>query len=211
MHTKHGKKTNNRKVPIIIAVIAAVVVLAAIICIIVFLFSKDKSENNAATTPVSTVQITEQPATTETSFVSEVETEAADNNVSEPSNSEQTAIGQQQIALPIQSGAKLSYFSADYSPYKAVDTETGDEVSMRLVFGSAYSGGTVSFKNDGSFSDNLINSYANTGSYAVDVEKKTITATYTNDKNMDITVLSWNSDTPAEIIINYGGFDIYLK
>ncbi|MCD8026122.1 MAG: hypothetical protein LUF33_04110 [Clostridiales bacterium] len=52
-------------------------------------------------------------------------------------------------------------------------------------------------------------SSVDSGSYVI--KDDTITATYTNDKNMSITVTQWNGDTPTQFIVNYGGYDVYFS
>lgn len=211
MKSKHSRKKNSRKSVIIIAVIAAAAVFAAVICGIIF-FMPDKTDesNNETITSTGTVVSTTVVSSVETATSQSSEDFNVNSNPTQDTTSEQPE-SSQQIALPVESNAELSYFNASFSPYKAIDTETDEKVSMRLVFGSVYSGGSVVFNDNGSFEDKLINSEHNTGAYAVDRENKKITATYSNDKNMNITVLSWNDEIPAEIIINYGGFDVYLK
>lgn len=113
------------------------------------------------------------------------------------------------IVVPTQQGQESKYFSASFTPTKAVDTSTDEKCSLREVFGSSYSGGSLVFYDNGTFADNLLATSENSGGYAISGD--TLYATYSNDKNMKITVTSWSDSEPAEIIVNYGGYDVYFS
>lgn len=209
MSGKHIAKDKKRNKLLIILIIVAI---AAVVAAIIFVFMNgfDNKDNTTETTNplTSTIEQITLEDTSDTTF-SDIAYEETTQQMTKSQTNEETTY--ESIAIPTVEGEEQFYFSANYSPYKAVDTETSEEVSMRVVFGSGYSGGSVAFSDDGSFSDGLTNASAATGSYAVNSQSRTISATYTNDKNMDITVLSWNEDTPEEIVINYGGYDVYMN
>lgn len=66
----------------------------------------------------------------------------------------------------------------------------------------------ITFNSDGTFRDGLTSSSANSGAYIV--EDNTITATYTNDKNILVTINSWEDDTPSDFTVHYNGCDVYF-
>lgn len=201
--------TKKSKAPVIFIISAIAVVVIAVVCIIVFAFPKGQSDNKAVTTqPASTVESTTVESTSSASDSQEETTIAEETTVQAPTTSAKVS-EPEKVVLPTESDETSSYFSATFSPYKAVDTSTGEECSLREVFGSSYSGGNITFTSDGSFTDSLSASSVNSGAYAVSGES--ISATYTNDKNMPITVIQWNGNAPSEFIVNYGGYDVYFN
>lgn len=46
------------------------------------------------------------------------------------------------------------------------------------------------------------------GAYVVEGED--ISATYSNDKNMQISVNEWENGAPKDFVVNYGGYDVYF-
>jgi hypothetical protein len=77
------------------------------------------------------------------------------------------------------------------------------------VFGSGYNtSGVITFNNDGTFSDTIPSENARTGGYVVQNNK--IIATYSDDKNMEITVTEWDGNTPASFYIVYAGYNVYF-
>lgn len=223
---KHSNKGSKKLVLIVVLVIIAVAVIAAAVFFAVSIYGGGSSSSLFATHPSITehqqdttlATNNEQPSIDK----SEAETTDPNNSVENTTDSKEASDVQTttEEGQPMQSSNSesivvpgdtedASYFSATFSPYKAVDSITDEECSLKEVFGSSYGGGSVTFKSDGSFSDSLVISSSNSGAYAV--KDSDIVATYSNDKNMDISVSSWNGDTPAEIIINYGGYYVYLK
>lgn len=221
---KSSKKGSKKPVLITILIVIAVAIIVSAVVLLIPFF-----ENSAKNLPFAThPSITERIQTT--TQVNELEQQTTEKAEQTTSNEQQPSskASQQETAdakstsdddSSISSSNSESilvpgdidnatYFSATYSPYKAVDSVTGEECSLKEVFGSSYGGGTVTFNSDGSFSDTLTTSSSNNGAYAVKDSK--LVATYSNDKNMDVSVSSWNGDTPSELIINYGGYDVYL-
>ncbi len=198
MAGRHSAKTS--KAPII------TVIVVALLIIIVGVVSFFISTGNTG------IAITETQPQTTTEQTTEVYTQddtvAVETTI--PVTEEQGVTSEQteavDVLIPTYAGEEAKYFNASFSPFKAIDTSTGSECSLREVFGSSYSGGTVTFNDDGTFTDQIISSR---GAYAVSGEM--ISATYINDKNMNITVNSWNGDTPSELVINYGGYDVYFE
>lgn len=223
---KHSNKGSKKPVLIVVLVIIAVAIIAVSVFFAVSVYGGGNIGSLFTTHPSATevqqdttlTTNNEQPSTdkseaettdpskfvestTESKETSDVQTTTEEGHPMQSSNSESVVVpGDIEEA---------SYFSATFNPYKAVDSITEEECSLKVVFGSSYGGGSVTFNSNGSFSDSLISSSSNSGAYAV--KDSAIVATYSNDKNMDISVSSWNGDTPAEIIINYGGYYVYFK
>lgn len=210
MQYRYRAKTSKKPTVIIIAVIA-VIVVAGIICAMMLMNTKSTSEPQSNTTQQTT-------ASTETTVDSSAQTEQT-TQVSEQStlstqaddeeDNEETSAIQNEVVVPTKGGAEISYFNATYVPYKAIDTSTNTECSLREVFGSAFSNGVITFNSDGTFTDSVTSSASNYGEYVVEGDE--ISATYSNDKNMQITAVGWDGDTPTELIINYGGYDVYFN
>lgn len=206
MAGRHSAKSSKKPL-IVIACIIAALVIAGVICAVIFL-SPNKNTNNFETTVNNSSTEAYSTANNKNTenHQSEVSTE------SESKSQDETVSGEtsqpQKVVVPTK-GGKVSYFSATYVPYKAVDTITNEECSLREVFGTSFASGVLTFNSDGTFTDTLTSSSANSGAYAVD--SGSIVATYTNDKNMSVTVKSWDGDTPTELIVNYGGYDVYFN
>lgn len=205
MAGRHSAKTSKK--PIVIICIVTAVIIIGVICAVIFFNSGSKPANTTSTTTQQT-----------TSTVQSTSVESAQTTL-QPTESEQlttqseTFAGEtsevSKVVVPTQGGQEVSYFNATYVPYKAVDSSTNEECTLREVFGSAFSQGVITFNSDGTFTDSVTSSSANSGAYAVEGDK--IVATYTNDKNMSVKVASWEGDTPSELIVNYGGYDVYFN
>lgn len=194
------------KVPIIIFIAAVVVVIAAVICVIVFSNGNSKPQQKTESTVQTTVASKQQ--TTAANQQSALTTEPPQQNTSAQQQSDNE--NSEKIEVPTISGEEQGdYFNTTLAPVRAVDTYTDSECTLKEVFGSSFSGGVFTFNSDGTFSESLSLTSANSGAYAVEGDK--IVATYTNDKNIMITVTEWDGDTPTEIVINYGGYDVYFR
>lgn len=198
MAGRHSAKTS--KAPII-TVIAVALLIIIVGLVSFFISTRNNDVPITATQPQSTTQQTTEIYTQDDNVT--VETTMS---VTEEQGVTFTQTETVDVLVPTQAGEEEKYFNASFSPFKAIDTSTGSECSLREVFGSSFSGGTVTFKDDGTFTDQIISSI---GAYAVYGE--IISATYVNDKNMNITVNYWNEDTPSELVINYGGYDVYFE
>lgn len=205
MAGRHSAKSSKK--PLIIICIAAAVIIIGVVCAVIFFNKGSKPANtNQATTQQtsSTVQLTsaESAETTLKPTTSEQPTTQIESFTGETSEVPK-------VVVPTQGGQSVSYFNATYVPYKAIDSSTNEECSLREVFGSSFSQGVITFNSDGTFTDSVTSSSVDSGAYAV--EGDTIVATYSNDKNMSVKVVSWEGDTPSELIINYGGYDVYFN
>ena len=205
MAGRHSAKSSKK--PLVIICIAAAVIIIGVVCAVIFFNKGSKPANtNQATTQqtTSTVQLTsaESAETTLKPTTSEQPTTQIESFTGETSEVPK-------VVVPTQSGQEVSYFNATYVPYKAIDSSTNEECSLREVFGSAFSQGVITFNSDGTFTDSVTSSSVDSGAYAV--EGDTIVATSSNDKNMSVKVVSWEGDTPVELIINYGGYDVYFN
>ena len=205
MAGRHSAKTSKK--PILIICIVAAVIIIGVICAVIFFNSGSKPANTTSTTTHQTTSTV--PSTT----VESAQTTLQPTESEQPTTQSETFAGEtsevSKVVVPTQGGQEVSYFNATYVPYKAVDSSTNEECTLREVFGSAFSQGVITFNSDGTFTDSVTSSSANSGAYAVEGDK--IVATYTNDKNMSVKVTSWEGDTPSELIINYGGYDVYFN
>ena len=205
MAGRHSAKTSKK--PILIICIVAAVIIIGVICAVIFFNSGSKPANTTSTTTQQTT------STVQSTSVESAQTTLQPTESEQPTTQSETFAGEtsevSKVVVPTQGDQEVSYFNATYVPYKAVDSSTNEECTLREVFGSAFSQGVITFNSDGTFTDSVTSSSANSGAYAVEGDK--IVATYTNDKNMSVKVTSWEGDTPSELIINYGGYDVYFN
>ena len=202
MAGRHSAKSS--KAPAIIITIIAVVVAIAIGVVIFLNFGNKPSSNSTKTTTEST---TVQVSNNEDVSAPEQATEDAtkEEGITIPENEGENV----DVVVPTNGNGEVRYFNATYVPSYAIDTASEEECSLKEVFGSSYAGGVITFNEDGTFSDSLTSLNANSGAYVV--EGDSITATYSNDKNMIIEVEVWDNGTPLEFHINYGGYEVYFK
>ena len=205
MAGRHSAKTSKK--PIVIICIVTAVIIIGVICAVILFNSGSKPANTTSTTTQQTT------STVQSTSVESAQTTLQPTESEQPTTQSETFAGEtsevSKVVVPTQGGQEVSYFNATYVPYKAVDSSTNEECTLREVFGSAFSQGVITFNSDGTFTDSVTSSSANSGAYAVEGDK--IVATYTNDKNMSVKVASWEGDTPSELIINYGGYDVYFN
>lgn len=205
MAGRHSAKTSKK--PIAIICIVTAVIIIGVICAVIFFNSGSKPANTTSTTTQQTT------STVQSTSVESAQTTLQPTESEQPTTQAETFAGEtsevSKVVVPTQGGQEVSYFNATYVPYKAVDSSTNEECTLREVFGSAFSQGVITFNSDGTFTDSVTSSSANSGAYAVEGDK--IVATYSNDKNMSVKVASWEGDTPSELIINYGGYDVYFN
>lgn len=205
MAGRHSAKTSKK--PIVIICIVTAVIIIGVICAVIFFNSGSKPANTTSTTTQQTT------STVQSTSVESAQTTLQPTETEQLTTQSETFAGEtsevSKVVVPTQGGQEVSYFNATYVPYKAVDSSTNEECTLREVFGSAFSQGVITFNSDGTFTDSVTSSSANSGAYAVEGDK--IVATYTNDKNMSVKVASWEGDTPSELIINYGGYDVYFN
>lgn len=205
MAGRHSAKTSKK--PIVIICIIVAVIIIGVICAVIFFNSGSKPANTTSTTSQQTT------STVQSTSVESAQTTLQPTESEQPTTQSETFAGEttevSKVVVPTQGGQEVSYFNATYVPYKAVDSSTNEECTLREVFGSAFSQGVITFNSDGTFTDSVTSSSSNSGAYAVEGDK--IVATYSNDKNMSVKVASWEGDTPSELIINYGGYDVYFN
>ena len=205
MAGRHSEKTSKKPIVIICIIVAAIII--GVICAVIIFNSGSKPANTTSTTTQQTT------STVQTTSGESAETTIQPTESEQPTTQSETFAGEtsevSKVVVPTQGGQEVSYFNATYVPYKAVDSSTNEECTLREVFGSSFSQGVITFNSDGTFTDSVTSSSANSGAYAVEGDK--IVATYTNDKNMSVKVASWEGDTPSELIINYGGYDVYFN
>lgn len=215
MSGRHAVKSSKK--PLIIVICAVVLVAVIVVALILFMNHSGDNNNNSTTSPATTVATTEV-STNSTDLQSSTveETTAADNNnqnsqdPTEQGVTSESSDNDSKIVVPTISGEEQKpKFSATLIPYYAKDENSSEEVSLRDLFGSAYSGGGFTFNEDGTFIDGITNAAANSGAYIV--EGNNIIITYSNDKNVIATVTEWNGDVPTEFTVNFGGIIVSFK
>ncbi len=203
------KETKKKPAAVIAVVIILIVIAIAAAVFIYFSNSNKQQPQSLETEPATETSVTEivtEQSSRQTSSSVEQTTSDSDQQTQGEENTDNGESSK--IVVPADSDTDSKFFSGEFSPYKAIDTETKNECSLKEVFGSSYSGGSMKFNSDGTFSDTLSISSVDSGAYILN--NSTITATYTNDKNVTIAVVDWDGDTPAKLIINYGGYDVYF-
>ncbi len=217
----HRYAGGNSKKPVAIIVAVAVAVLAAAVVAILFVLNSGKSDNKgettraatsvaqtiAETTVAGTQSNSDDSAKPDQSVIETEQPQSLPEAQSTQSGYDESSAAQS-IVVPTKGTGEIGYFNATYIPYKAVDKDTNSEVSLREVFGTSYSQGVLTFNSDGSFTDSMYASEAESGAYVVEGED--ISATYSNDKNMQITVNEWENGSPKDFVVNYGGYDVYF-
>lgn len=215
MSGRHAVKSSKK--PLIIVICAVVLVAVIVATLILFMNHSGGSNNNSITAPATTVATTEVSTNSTDSQSSTVEeTTASDSNnqnsqdPTEQGFTSESSNNDSEIVVPTISGEEQKpKFSATLIPYYAKDENSSEEVSLRDLFGSAYSGGGFTFNDDGTFIDGITNAAANSGAYIV--EGNNIIITYSNDKNVIATVTEWNGDVPTEFTVNFGGIIVSFK
>ena len=201
MAGRHSAKSSNSAIKIISIIAVVIIVVVAIAIAVSFFAGNEVTENKADVTTQQTAETIERV----TSLVEETTVSpATEQGITADQSDKETQV----VIVPTEDGENISYFNATYAPYKAIDTVTDMECTLKEVFGTSYSGGVITFNIDGTFSDSVTSSAIDSGAYVV--EDEIIKATYANDKNMSITVNGWDGDTPSELIINYGGYNVYF-
>ena len=215
MSGKHAVKSSKKSLIIIICV----VVLVAVIAGAVILFMNLSGKNNNSATTVPTVAASTAANTNSTQNVSDSVSETtqpatksgeASQEPTEQGFTSESSDNDSEIVVPTISGEEQKpKFSATLVPYYAKDENSSEEVSLRDLFGSAYSGGGFTFNEDGTFIDGITNTSANSGAYIV--EGDNIIITYSNDKNVIAAVTEWNGNVPKEFTVNFGGITVSFK
>ncbi len=206
---------NSSKKPLIIVICAIVLVALIAGAVILFMNFSGKNDNSATTVPtsaISTTAVNTDPTQNISDSASEPTQPAAESGVTSQEPTEQgfTSDNDSEIVVPTISGEEQKpKFSATLVPYYAKDENSSEEVSLRDLFGSAYSGGGFTFNEDGTFIDGITNTSANTGAYIV--EGDNIIITYSNDKNVIAAVTEWNGNVPKEFTVNFGGITVSFK
>lgn len=208
MAGKHAQNQKKSKAPVIIIIVASVLVVAAAIVGVIFFVNGGfgKSDTAATTAPATTAAA----EATSAAVTQQGTTVAADHIPDDNEHETKAESSAASIVVPTEAEGEITYFNATFIPNGTVlDTYTGSNTSLREVFGSGYNtNGVITFNEDGSFSDTLSSADAKKGAYVVQNEE--ISATYDDDRNMDITVLEWDGDTPSSFYINYAGYSVYF-
>lgn len=217
MSGRHAVKSSKKPLIIVICAVVLVAVIAAVI--ILFMNLSGKNNNSTTTVPSTAVTVTTSESASSTQKASEAaETTSQSSSESSEVSQDPTEQGytagsssnDNKIVVPTISGEdQKPKFSATLIPYYAKDENTSEEYSLKDLFGSAYSGGGLTFNEDGTFFDGITNSSVNSGAYIV--EGDSVVITYSNDKNVIATVTEWNGDVPSEITLNYGGIVVSFK
>ena len=187
MAGRHAAAPSGKK-PVVIVVI--IVIAAALIAGGVIFFLNMNKSNDTKKEPVQTtasateVQTTENVKTTDAQPTTKADQSSSQEETKQSSDSdEQTTTANADIVIPTEEGAEVTYFKATYIP-------TGQAVN-----------------DDGTFTDTITAS-GSSGKYLVQNNK--ITATYADDKNMEINVSSWKDGAPESFTVNYGGCIVHF-
>lgn len=210
MPGKYARKEpeQDKKKYIVIIVLICLFLIFGGITVYVISQNISSDTNNTKNTELSTIQsetyVSEENPSTDTNNT--IPTDTTIESTLSPL--EETTEG---IVVPNLENADESLnFNAEFTAYKAYDKVEERRVSLKEVFGSSYSGGTFIFNEDGTFEDNLNISSNNYGAYAVVDDM--IYLTYANDKNSTAEILFQDDYyTPTEIMLNYGGYEVYFK
>lgn len=205
MAGKHSQQTSKSKAPVIIIIVISVIIVAAAAVFAVIFFNGafgNKESEQPTTAPTTAVADTTAQAMHGQTQTTAPATQATGNS----SGTDETVA----VVVPTEEEGEVTYFNATFIPNgTVVDTYTGENTSLREVFGSGYNTeGVITFNSDGTFFDTIASTEASTGGYVVQNEK--IIATYSNDKNMDITVTEWDGNTPVSFYIVYAGYEVYF-
>ena len=209
---------NSSKKPLIIVICAVVLVALIAGAVILFMNFSGKNDNSATTVPtsaISTTAVNTDSTQNSSGSASEPTQPATESGVTSQEPTEQgftseSSDNDSEIVVPTISGEEQKpKFSATLVPYYAKDENSSEEVSLRDLFGSAYSGGGFTFNEDGTFIDGITNTSANSGAYIV--EGDNIIITYSNDKNVIAAVTEWNGNVPKEFTVNFGGITVSFK
>ena len=162
MAGRHSAKTSKK--PIVIICIVTAVIIIGVICAVIFFNSGSKPANTTSTTTQQTT------STVQSTSVESAQTTLQPTESEQPTTQSETFEGEtsevSKVVVPTQGGQEVSYFNATYVPYKAVDSSTNEECTLREVFGSAFSQGVITFNSDGTFTDSVTSSSASSGAYA---------------------------------------------
>ncbi len=210
MSGKYARKEpeQGKKKSIVIIVLICLFLIFGGITVYVISQNISSDTNNTKNTELSAIQ-------SETYISEETPSTVINNTIPTDTTIESTLSTPEEttenIVVPNLENADESLnFNAEFAAYKAYDKTEERRVSLKEVFGSSYSGGTFVFKETGTFEDNLSISSKNYGAYAVidDI----IYLTYANDKNSTAEIISQDDYyTPTEIMMNYGGYEVYFK
>ena len=214
MAGKHAAASSGSKKPLIIVIIA--VLAAAIIGVGGFFaynfFTKDNNKKDSS--PASSSSQTQNSNNNSSSAVNG-NSSVIPPSTEAPAGTEEAPTVTEYIQIPT-NGGEITYFNATYIPNgEVIDLSTGANATLREVFGQGFANGTITFNDDGTFYSNLDGSGARTGMYLV--EEGVLSATYSTDRNLDITVTEWDEDgkTPVEFYIIVGeetnGYKVFFS
>lgn len=214
MAGKHAAASSGSKKPLIIVIIA--VLAAAIIGVGGFFaynfFTKDNNKKDSS--PASSSSQTQNSNNNSSSAVNG-NSSVIPPSTEAPAGTEEAPTVTEYIQIPT-NGGEITYFNATYIPNgEVIDLSTGANATLREVFGQGFANGTITFNDDGTFYSNLDGSGAQTGMYLV--EEGVLSATYSTDRNLDITVTEWDEDgkTPVEFYIIVGeetnGYKVFFS
>lgn len=210
---KKNRKYKSNKLIIVLSIVFAALLVAAII-IVYCVFLPKAEDSKVETTQVSTVSttISQVPSTkvTDNSIADSVETEPT-NAIQEETQSPETSSNSQINTVQSVTTSELK-IEGSYSPYKAIESETGKEVQLTTVFGKSYKqyGGQLTLSEDDTFIVyvGISNSEDSTGKYERNGNE--LNATYTSGKTSTF-VLSETADGELEVIVPMGLYNIYFK
>lgn len=214
MAGRHAKKTKS-KAPLIIIIIAAVLIVGGAIAAVFFIMNNRSVELPQGTTAEYTAQVTEAASETQTTVQAQTAAPTTSGDDDETQAQTQPETGEEHeysdidVAVPVDDEGDTSTFDATFIPNgKVIDTLTGEETTLREVFGEGFSDAVLTFNSDGTYRDTLEKSGDDAGAYVVQNGK--IIATSIQDRNKQITVTEWNGNVPVSFYVDYGGCQVYF-
>lgn len=206
-YARKDPKQNKTKSVVIALILFLFLIISGITAYVISQNINDDT-NNTETTVTSEVQDVTSIAE-ETTVIVTNSTESTDI-LTEPTTAEVEETTEDIVVPGAEDADESLNFSAEFTAYKAYDITEDRRVSLKEVFGSSYTGDAFVFSDEGTFQDNLISSAKNYGAYVV--VDDVIRLTYANDKNSTAEIISQDDYyTPTEIMINYGGYEVYFK
>lgn len=212
MAGKHSRQPEKGgKTSLIIIIVAAVLILAAV-GVGVFFLTQKKGEDAHTQTTVPVTSTAETVA--DSAAATTAATSTAQPTTAAPSEAPaETGVAYHtqpvDVVVPTQESGEITYFNATFIPNGYVeDKYTGQQTTLREVFGSSYADGAITFNSNGTFYDTLDSSGETAGAYVV--QNGSIIATTTTDRNLNINVSEWNGDAPVKFSVDYGDFVVYF-
>lgn len=192
---KSKRKYGTNKVILILSIVFAALLIG--ISVFAFLFYESRREEGSVQTESTAAYTENESVSPNTSVVdSEGKTSSEINNGAEQSLLQEAFQTSQTLAL---------------KPYKAIESETGKEISLTDLFGSAYRtyGGELTLTQDGAFSYYIGVSKNGDSKGSYKVEENVLSAVYADGKTAVFRMEE--DDGNLVIIVPIGLYEIYFQ